>query len=111
MVAIGRQPNINKLGLQNTGKYTDKGNDKQNFKPQDIFMRSVIVSIHSTSTCGYEKGELAVQHLLGETVEPLNYTNVPRGVYTNPEIASVGYTRETLPADKEVVIGTLNFNV
>ena len=48
-----------------------------------------------------KEGELAVQHLLGETVEPLNYTNVPRGVYTNPEIASVGYTRETLPAEKK----------
>ncbi|MGH2195894.1 dihydrolipoyl dehydrogenase, partial [Enterococcus faecalis] len=57
-----------------------------------------------------KEGELAVQHLLRETFETLNYTNVPRGVYTNPVIASVGYTRETLTADKEVVIGTFNFN-
>ena len=63
-----------------------------------------------TSPCGYERRRVSCSASLGETVEPLNYTNVPRGVYTNPEIASVGYTRETLPADKEVVIGTFNFN-
>ncbi|HCR3092585.1 MULTISPECIES: dihydrolipoyl dehydrogenase [Enterococcus] len=114
MVAIGRQPNINKLGLQNTSvKYTDKGIEVNEFYQTTeghIYAIGDCIDTLQLAHVAMKEGELAVQHLLGETVEPLNYTNVPRGVYTNPEIASVGYTRETLPADKEVVIGTFNFN-
>ena len=114
MVAIGRQPNINKLGLQNTSvKYTDKGIEVNEFYQTTeghIYAIGDCIDTLQLAHVAMKEGELAVQHLLGETVEPLNYTNVPRGVYTNPEIASVGYTRETLPEDKEVVIGTFNFN-
>ncbi|MET1239834.1 FAD-dependent oxidoreductase, partial [Enterococcus faecalis] len=107
MVAIGRQPNVNKLGLQNTSvKYTDKGIEVNEFYQTTeghIYAIGDCIDTLQLAHVAMKEGELAVQHLLGETVEPLNYTNVPRGVYTNPEIASVGYTRETLPADKEVV--------
>jgi dihydrolipoamide dehydrogenase len=56
-----------------------------------------------------KEGELAVAHMLGETIEPLNYTNVPRGVYTNPEVASVGYVKDNVPEGKKVKVGTFNF--
>src|SRR5699024_2583030 len=40
----------------------------------------------------------------------LHYVNVPRCIYTNPEIASVGYNRETIPPEKKIKIGTFHFS-
>ena len=89
MVAIGRQPNINKLGLQNTSvKYTDKGIEVNEFYQTTeghIYAIGDCIDTLQLAHVAMKEGELAVQHLLGETVEPL-------------------------PADKEVVIGTFNFN-
>ena len=47
-----------------------------------------------------KQGEIAAAHIASEILNipynhpPLNYTNIPRCTFTNPEVASVGYTEE-----------------
>jgi dihydrolipoamide dehydrogenase len=39
------------------------------------------------------QGRIAMYHFLGETVTPLNLKTVSANVFTDPEIATVGYTQ------------------
>lgn len=114
MVAIGRSPNVEGLGLQNTSvKYNPKGIEVNEFYQTTeghIYAIGDCIDTMQLAHVAMKEGELAVAHILKEAVEPLNYTNVPRGVYTNPEIASVGYVKENVPKEKKVKIGTFNFS-
>ncbi len=113
MVAIGRAPVVDGFGLQNTSvKYEPKGiqvNEFYQTTEGHIYAIGDCIDTMQLAHVAMKEGELAVAHILEEDVQPLNYTNVPRGVYTNPEVASVGYVKETVPADKKVKIGTFNF--
>lgn len=113
MVAIGRKPNVEGLGLQNTSvKYDAKGiqvNEHYQTTESHIYAIGDCINTLQLAHVASKEGELAVEHMVNETSEPLNYVNVPRCTYTSPEIASVGYTKETLPKDKKVTIGTFNF--
>ncbi|MGX7013959.1 dihydrolipoyl dehydrogenase [Vagococcus silagei] len=113
MVAIGRAPKVEGFGLQNTSvKYEPKGIEVNEFyqtTESHIYAVGDCIDTMQLAHVAMKEGELAVSHILGETVEPLNYVNVPRGVYTNPEIASVGYVKDNVPADKKVKIGTFSF--
>lgn len=113
MVAIGRQPNSKNIGLQNTSvKFDEKGiqvNENYQTTEGHIYAIGDCIDTLQLAHVAMKEGELAVSHILDEAVEALNYTNVPRCVYTNPEIASVGYTKETVPADKKVKVGNFSF--
>ncbi|AQS54230.1 Dihydrolipoyl dehydrogenase [Jeotgalibaca dankookensis] len=114
MVAIGRKPNVNKIGLQNTSiKYDNKGiqvNEFYQTAEGHIYAIGDCIDTLQLAHVAMKEGEIAVSHMLNEAVEPINYVNVPRATYTNPEIASVGYTKETLPENRKVKMGTFNFN-
>lgn len=113
MVATGRSANVNGLGLQNTSvKFDDKGievNEYYQTTEGHIYAIGDCIDTLQLAHVAMKEGELAVDHLLQREVTPLDYVNVPRGVYTNPEIASVGYVKETVPADKNIKIGTFQF--
>ena len=113
MVAIGRTPNVDGFGLQNTSvKYDQKGIQVNEFfqtTEDHIYAIGDCIDTLQLAHVAMKEGELAVSHLLGEEIEPINYVNVPRGVYTNPEVASVGYVKENVPEGKKVKIGQFNF--
>lgn len=113
MVAIGRKPNVEGLGLQNTSvKYSAKGiqvNEHYQTTEGHIYAIGDCIDTLQLAHVAMKEGELAVEHMVHDTSEPLNYVNVPRCIYTSPEIASVGYTKETLPEGKNVTIGTFSF--
>lgn len=113
MVAIGRAPNVEGIGLQNTSvKYNPKGievNEYYQTTEGHIYAIGDCIDTLQLAHVAMKEGELAVAHLMKEPVEPLNYTDVPRGVYTNPEIASVGYNRDNLPEGTKAKVGTFNF--
>lgn len=113
MVAIGRAPNVNGFGLQNTSvKFGNKGIEVNEFYQTTeghIYAIGDCIDTMQLAHVAMKEGELAVAHLLQEEVVPINYTNVPRGVYTNPEVASVGYVKDNVPKDRKVKIGKFNF--
>lgn len=113
MVAIGRKPNVMGLGLQNTSvKFDGKGikvNAHYQTAESHIYAIGDCIDTLQLAHVATKEGELAVEHMLNDTSEPLNYVNVPRCTYTSPEIASVGYTQETLPKDKKATFGRFHF--
>jgi len=114
MVAIGRKPNVEGLGLQNTSvKYDAKGiqvNDHYQTTESHIYAIGDCIDTLQLAHVAMKEGELAIEHMIKETSETINYINVPRCTYTTPEIASVGYTKDTLPEGRKVKVGTFSFN-
>lgn len=114
MVAIGRQPNVEGIALQNTSiKYSAKGIDHNAFyqtTEAHIYAIGDVIDTLQLAHVAMKDGIIAVEHMAGHQVAPLNYNMMPRCTYTDPEIASVGYTSSNYPQDREVKIGRFNFN-
>lgn len=114
MVAIGRQPNVEGIGLQNTSiKYSAKGITHNAFyqtTEDHIYAIGDVIDTLQLAHVAMKEGIIAVEHMAGLPVASLNYNDVPRCTYTDPEIASVGYTSSNYPQDRDVKIGRFNFN-
>ncbi|WP_027108886.1 dihydrolipoyl dehydrogenase [Lacticigenium naphthae] len=114
MVAIGRKPTVDGLGLQNTSVRFDKKGIQVNKHYQTaeshIYAIGDCIDTLQLAHVAMKEGELAVEHMVHGTSEPLAYENVPRCTYTSPEIASVGYTKEALPAGRKVKMGKFSFS-
>lgn len=113
MVAIGRKPNILKLGLQNTSvQFNEQGievNEYYQTTESHIYAIGDCIPTAQLAHVAMKEGELAVQHMLDEKIEPLRYEYVPRCVYTSPEIASVGWTQDTTAEKRNISTGTFRF--
>jgi len=97
LVAIGIAPNTENIGLEEAGvKRNARG-----FIETDGFMRAAD-GIYAIGDCvaatpwlahkASAEGVLAVEHIAGLHVTPLDYRKIPACTYCNPEIASVGLT-------------------
>jgi dihydrolipoamide dehydrogenase len=97
--ATGRGPVTGDAGLKNTKvKVSDRG-----FIEVDELMRTAepgiyaigdIVPTPALAHCASAEGILAVEHMKGLPVRPINYDHVPNATYTDPEVASVGLTEK-----------------
>ncbi len=99
LVAVGRRPNVEELGLKAAGVRLTKAGI-----PVDAQMRTNVPGIYAIGdvcaggTGGAQLahvamrgGEVAVEHALGRSAA-LDLKTVPGCVYTSPEVASVGLT-------------------
>ena len=115
LVAVGRGPYTDELGLETTAVKTDP----RGFIPVDPFMRTAepgiyavgdVVPTQGLAHLASREGVLAVEHLAGHAVHPIRYETVPNAIYCEPEVASVGLT-EAAAREKglEVKIGKFPF--
>ena len=94
LVATGRRPNTQDIGLESIGIETDRGfihvNDKMETAVKGYYCigdaNGRCLLAHAASA----QGEVAVENALGHSTEQT--LPVPNAVYTFPEIASVGLT-------------------
>ncbi|WP_425410176.1 dihydrolipoyl dehydrogenase [Hyphococcus sp.] len=99
LVAIGRRPHTEGLGLENAGVKTDK----RGFIETDHFKTSV-EGVWAIGDCitgpmlahKAEDDGVACVELIAGKAGHVNYDTVPSVVYTYPEVASVGKTEEQL---------------
>ncbi len=96
--AVGRAPVTEDIGLDKTGIKPDRG-----FIKTDEYMRTTEPGIYAIGDVvptpmlahvGSSEGVLAVEHIAGKKVEPINYDRVPSATYCYPEVASVGLTEK-----------------
>ena len=96
--ATGRRGVTENCGLEGTKVKIDRG-----FVQVDGFMRTGepnvyaigdIVPTPALAHCASAEGILAVEHMAGKEVRPINYDHVPNATYTDPEVASVGLTEK-----------------
>ncbi len=99
VVAVGVQGNYENLGLEKLGIEVEKSWIKVNKFYQtnvdNIYAIGDIIGPPWLAHVASHEGILAVEHIVGEKVEPLDYKNVPGCTYCNPQVASIGYTEKS----------------
>ncbi|WP_347550556.1 dihydrolipoyl dehydrogenase [Pseudalkalibacillus hwajinpoensis] len=98
LVTVGRKPNTNEIGLEELGvEMTDKGLvkiDKQcrtNF--DNIYAIGDIVEGPALAHKASYEGKVAAEVISGEN-SVIDYLAIPAVVFSDPELASVGYTEQ-----------------
>ena len=96
--AVGITPNIENIGLEETGVKTEKGRVKVDAHYQTnvkgIYAIGDIIATPSLAHVASAEGIACVEYLAGLNPEPLNYKNIPGCTYTTPEVASAGMTEK-----------------
>ncbi|HLJ70933.1 MAG TPA: FAD-dependent oxidoreductase, partial [Roseiarcus sp.] len=99
LIAIGRRPYTDGLGLEAVGVKTERGQVAidQNFRTnvEGIYAIGDVVRGPMLAHKGEDEG-VAVAEILAGQHGHVNYEVIPSVVYTSPEIASVGKTEEEL---------------
>ncbi|MEP7265126.1 MAG: dihydrolipoyl dehydrogenase [Bacteroidota bacterium] len=113
--AAGITPNIENIGLEETGIITDKGkvlvNDFYQTNIPGYYAIGDIVKGPALAHVASAEGITCVEKIAGLHVEPINYNNIPGCTYCSPEIASVGYTEKAAKeAGYELKIGKFPFS-
>jgi dihydrolipoamide dehydrogenase len=99
LVATGRAPNIEDIGLETTRAEIEKGfikvDGRQRTRDPHLYaIGDVIGGLMLAHTAGHE-GLVAAHVIAGEKdVHPIDYVQQPRATYCRPEIASVGLTEQ-----------------
>ncbi len=97
LVAVGRMPYLENLGLENTKvKVSTRGtvevNEYCETAEQGVFAIGDIIATPWLAHLASKEGILVVEKLAGKKVEPINMRLVPSCTYCDPEVASVGLT-------------------
>jgi dihydrolipoamide dehydrogenase len=100
LVAIGRKPYTDKLGLENVGITTDeKGRIAVNAQLETavpgIYAIGDVIQGAMLAHKAEEEGVFVAEVMAGQHPH-INYNLIPGVVYTWPEVAAVGYTEEQL---------------
>ena len=100
LVATGRAPNVENVGLESTKAELEKGFVKVDLRtmrtrePHLYAIGDVVGGLMLAHTAGHE-GILAAHVIAGDRdVHPMDYVQQPRATYCRPEIASVGLTEQ-----------------
>ncbi|MDY7223315.1 dihydrolipoyl dehydrogenase [Halalkalibacterium halodurans] len=114
LVSVGRTPNVNDIGLENTDIEVIDGaiavNEWYQTKESHIYAIGDVIGGMQLAHVASHEGILAVEHMTDHKPEPLNYLTVARCVYSHPEMASIGLSEaEAKEKGYEVKVGTFPF--
>lgn len=104
LVAVGRKPYTDKLGLENIGVKTDERgrievNEKLETSVSGIYAIGDVIKGAMLAHKAEDEGTFVAEVIAGQKPH-INYLLIPGVVYTWPEVASVGYTEEQLKEAK-----------
>ncbi|MDR5684406.1 MAG: mercury(II) reductase [Armatimonadota bacterium] len=101
LVAAGRKPNTDGLGLEHVGVRTDEAG----FVVVDAFLRTTAPKVwaagdvigrqwdaHQATPVGAHDGVIAATNALGTESRRVDHSVVPRTIFTDPQVATVGLT-------------------
>lgn len=101
LLALGSIPNTEGLGLEEVGvRVNDAG-----FIEVDRVSRTSAPGVYAAGDCtgvfmlasvAAQQGRIAMAHLLGDAVRPLNLSIVASNIFTTPEIATVGLSERQI---------------
>jgi dihydrolipoyl dehydrogenase len=97
LVAVGRKPNTENIGLENTRVELDRGYIKvdpyqQTAEPGVYAIGDVVAGTPQLAHVATREGMIAVAHMAGKPAVPINKMRIPGATYTEPGIGSVGLT-------------------
>jgi len=106
LVAAGRAPNIEDLGLKEAGvQLTDKGfvkiNERMETSAKGIYAIGDVAGPPMLAHKGQREGVVLAELLTGQKhVHMVNYGNIPSATYCHPEVASIGMTEQQVKEKK-----------
>jgi dihydrolipoamide dehydrogenase len=116
LVAAGRAPNIEGIGLETLGiKTTDRGfvkiNEKFETSVPGYYAIGDVAGNQMLAHKGSREGHVLADMLGGEHAHPVDYGNIPSCTYCSPEVASIGLTEQACKEQKlEYVVGKFPFS-
>ncbi|HUZ83199.1 MAG TPA: dihydrolipoyl dehydrogenase [Gaiellales bacterium] len=115
LVATGRGPNVEGVGLEQAGVAFDPRagiavDDRLRTNVPHIYAVGDVAGRWQLAHTAFREGEVAAENALGHD-GPVDESAVPRCVYTDPEVAAVGLTEEQARAlhGDNVVVGRFPF--
>jgi dihydrolipoamide dehydrogenase len=99
LVAVGRMPFIEGLGLESTKvtvnpRGTIKVNEYCETEEPNVYAIGDVIDTAWLAHLASKEGILVVEKIAGKKVEPIKHNLVPNCTYCDPEVASVGLTEE-----------------
>lgn len=112
--AVGIAPNIENIGLEETGVELEKGRIKVDgyyrTNVEGVYAIGDIVHGPALAHVASAEAICCIEHIAGLNPAPIDYTNIPGCTYTTPEVASVGLTEaKAVESGKEIKIGKFPF--
>lgn len=108
LVAVGRKPNTQRIGLESTAIETDGG-----YIPVNEYMETAEMGVYAIGDIvagspplahvASAEGMLAAARIAGREAVPINYHLAPNCTYCEPQVASVGLTEEKARASRRAV--------
>jgi dihydrolipoamide dehydrogenase len=97
LVAVGRKPNTEGVGLENTRAELDRGFVKvdafqQTGEPGLYAIGDIVAGTPQLAHVATAEGMVALGRIAGKQVRPVNRNRIPGATYTDPGIGSVGLT-------------------
>ena len=115
LLAVGRKPLSEGIGLEGLGVATDRG-----YIRVDPWMQTNVPNVYAIGDVvptpwlahvAMAEGTVAVERMAGAETRPLNYDQVPGCTYCAPEVASIGLTEAAArERGHDVVVGKFPFS-
>jgi pyruvate/2-oxoglutarate dehydrogenase complex dihydrolipoamide dehydrogenase (E3) component len=110
LMAVGSVPNTENLSLASAGVVTGEGgfvevDGVSRTSRQTIYAAGDCTDVMMLASVAAMQGRVAMWHVLGQPVRPLDLKQVSANIFTDPEIASVGYSQAEIAAGQINAVG------
>ena len=99
LVSIGRRARTQGIGCENIGLKLERGaivtNEYGKTNVPGVWAAGDVNGKSMLAHTAYREGEVCINNILGKK-DRINYNSIPAVIYTNPEVASVGETSESI---------------
>jgi dihydrolipoamide dehydrogenase len=115
LMAVGRRPLTDGIGLEAAGVATERGYVKVDKMMQTtvpgVYAIGDILPTQALAHLASAEGVVAVEHMAGRNPQPINYDQIPGCTYCSPEIGSIGLTEaKARERGYDVVVGKFPFS-
>ncbi|WP_165990106.1 NAD(P)H-quinone dehydrogenase [Streptomyces sp. YIM 98790] len=98
LMAVGAVPNTEGMGLEEAGvRLKDSGHIRTDrvsrTSAPGVYAAGDVTGVLALASVAAMQGRIAMYHFLGHAVAPLDLNTVSANIFTDPEIATVGYTQ------------------
>ena len=98
LLSVGRRPNSQGIGLENINVQVDRGrvtiDERCQTNIANVYCAGDVNGRSMLAHTAYRQAEVAVSNMVGKRDE-MSYDAIPGVIYTNPEVAGLGHTKQS----------------